>query len=185
MRTVQIGLLCAAAALFAGSANAGEGMDCPMHAAHSHSKDAAHQSGVEHRGDAAMGFDHARTTHHFLLTKNGGVIRVEANDGADVESRDQIRMHLSHIAKLFSEGNFQIPMFVHDQVPPGVPTLEKRRELVRYEYAERETGAEVRIETSDEKALAAVHEFLRFQIRDHETGDPLEVSKSPSEGAKN
>jgi hypothetical protein len=185
MRTVQFGLLCAAAALFAGSARAGDGMDCPMHAAHTHSKDASHHSGVEERGDAAMGFDHARTTHHFLLTKSGGVIRVEANDSTDSESRDQIRMHLTHIARLFSEGNFQVPMFVHDRVPPGVPTLEKRRELVRYQYAEREKGAEVRIETSDEQALSAVHEFLRFQIRDHETGDPLEVSESPSTSEKN
>jgi hypothetical protein len=30
----------------------------------------------------------------------------------------------------------------------------------------------VRIRTSDPEAVAAVHEFLRFQIRDHGTGDP-------------
>ena len=132
-----------------------------------------------------MGFDHARTTHHFVLTKTGGVIRVEANDAADLESRDGIRMHLSHIAKMFSEGNFQIPMLVHDRVPPGVAVLEKRRELIRYEFAAREKGAEVRIETSDERALSAVHDFLRFQIFDHETGDPTDVSESPSSGARN
>ena len=177
MRTIRTGLLFTAAALLAGSARAGEGMDCPMHS--------AHHTGVEARGDAAMGFDHAKTTHHFLLTKSGGVIRVEANDSADRESRDQIRMHLTHIAKLFSEGKFQIPMFVHEQVPPGVPTLEKRRELIRYEFGKLAKGAEVRIETKDEEALSALHEFLRFQIRDHETGDPLEVpeSRSPGEGS--
>ncbi len=32
----------------------------------------------------------------------------------------------------------------------------------------------VTIRTADSQALAAVHEFLRFQIRDHRTGDPLE-----------
>jgi hypothetical protein len=32
----------------------------------------------------------------------------------------------------------------------------------------------VTIATTDPKALAAVHEFLRFQISDHGTGDPIE-----------
>jgi hypothetical protein len=29
--------------------------------------------------------------------------------------------------------------------------------------------------TADAKALSAVHEFLRFQIKDHKTGDPAEA----------
>jgi hypothetical protein len=33
----------------------------------------------------------------------------------------------------------------------------------------------VSIKTANAEALAAVHEFLRFQIEDHQTGDPLEV----------
>jgi len=33
----------------------------------------------------------------------------------------------------------------------------------------------VRITTRDGEALAAVHEFLRYQIREHHTGDPLTV----------
>jgi hypothetical protein len=36
-------------------------------------------------------------------------------------------------------------------------------------------GAQVRITTSDPEALAAVHEFLRFQIKDHRTGDRMTV----------
>jgi hypothetical protein len=34
-------------------------------------------------------------------------------------------------------------------------------------------GAEVVISSADPKAIAAIHEFLRFQIREHRTGDPL------------
>ena len=39
-----------------------------------------HHADVNKRGDEAMGFDHMKTTHHFLLRPDGGVIQVEAND---------------------------------------------------------------------------------------------------------
>jgi len=35
----------------------------------------------------------------------------------------------------------------------------------------------VRIKTRDSDALAAVHAFLRFQITEHQTGDPMEVAE--------
>jgi hypothetical protein len=31
--------------------------------------------------------------------------------------------------------------------------------------------------TKDRKALAAIHEFLRFQIADHRTGDPGKIER--------
>jgi hypothetical protein len=65
------------------------------------------------RSNDGMGFSQERTTHHFFLMKNGGEINVSANDPKDDASRDHIRMHLSHVAKMFSEGDFQVPMFVH------------------------------------------------------------------------
>ena len=77
-----------------------------------------HSMDMQGRGDEGMGFSQTKTTHHFILAKDGGAISVEANDANDTASRDQIRMHLAHIAKMFAEGNFDIPMFVHDQVPP-------------------------------------------------------------------
>ena len=77
-----------------------------------------------------MGFSHDKTTHHFRLFADGGVIEVTANDLKDTESRDQIRMHLSHIARMFAEGNFQAPMIIHDRVPPGVPTLQRLKAQV-------------------------------------------------------
>jgi len=33
----------------------------------------------------------------------------------------------------------------------------------------------VRITTKNSEAVKAVHEFLRFQIKDHATGDSMEV----------
>src|ERR1044071_1990859 len=61
------------------------------------------------RGDHVMGFDHSKTTHHFLLQEFGGSIEITANHSDDVESSEQIKMHLRHIAKMFAEGNFNAP----------------------------------------------------------------------------
>src|SRR3569832_2071097 len=77
------------------------------------------------RGDHVMGFDHTKTTHHFVLQESGGSIEVTANNAGDVESSDQIRMHLKHIATMFAEGNFNAPILIHEQAPPGVPVMQK------------------------------------------------------------
>ena len=131
--------------------------------------------GMSERGDKVMGFDHLKTTHHFLLKADGGVIKVEANDASDKESRDQIRRHLRHIAKMFSEGNFAAPMLIHAENPPGVEVMKKLKDNIKYEFGENERGAQIRISTSDADALKAIYAFLRFQIKEHMTGDPLEV----------
>jgi hypothetical protein len=126
-----------------------------------------HKSSVDQRGDHVMGFSHEKTTHHFLLYPDGGAIQVEANDANDTASRDQIRMHLSHIAKMFADGNFQAPMLIHDQTPPGVPVLQKLKADVTYQFEKTGRGGLVRAATKNPEALQALHEFLRFQIIDH------------------
>ncbi len=131
---------------------------------------------MNERGDKVMGFDHTKTTHHFLLKANGGVIQIEANDSADTVSRDQIRQHLPHIARMFSEGNFSAPMLIHEQNPPGADIMKQLKAKIKYEYVETKQGALIRISTDDAEALKAIHEFLRFQIKEHMTGDPLEVN---------
>jgi hypothetical protein len=134
-----------------------------------------HSMEMQGRGDEGMGFSQAKTTHHFNLAKDGGVISVEANDEKDTASRDQIRMHLAHIAKMFAEGNFDIPMFVHDQVPPGVPVMQSKKNQIQYRFEESKPGGRVVITSSDPEAVSAVHDFLSFQIREHKTGDSLTV----------
>ena len=124
-----------------------------------------------------MGFDQNRTTHHFLLYPDGGAIEVSANDPADAKSRDAIRSHLPHIALMFGEGNFSAPMLVHNRDVPGTAELAKRKDRIAYAYVETPRGGRVDIVTADEVSLRALHEFLRFQIRDHETGDTTEVGK--------
>ena len=130
------------------------------------------------RGDHVMGFDHMKTTHHFLLQESGGSIEVTANSSEDVESSKQIRMHLKHIAMMFADGNFNTPMLIHDQTPPGVPVMQELKGEINYDFEEIDRGAAVRITTKNPNALKAVHEFLRFQIKEHKTGDSLVIGKT-------
>lgn len=130
----------------------------------------------ESHAEHAMGFGQTTTTHHFFLKKDGGIIQVEANAAEDTATQDHIRMHLQHIAKSFSAGNFDDPMEVHDEVPSGVPEMRKLKSKISYQYESTQKGARVTIRTADQKALAAIHDFLRYQIREHHTGDPLTIS---------
>jgi hypothetical protein len=143
---------------------------------HSQSDKRRHEE-VNERGDHAMGFSHDKTAHHFHLKDDGGIIEVTVISIDDEASRDQIRQHLKHIAKMFSEGNFSAPMFIHGQTPPGVETMKQSKAEIKYQYEEMDRGAKVRITTANAEAVKAVHEFLRFQIQDHRTGDPIEVVK--------
>jgi hypothetical protein len=136
-----------------------------------------HHAGVNRRGDAVMGFSHEKTTHHFRLRATGGEIEVTSNDAADSESAAQIRKHLSHIAEMFASGNFSAPFIIHAQNPPGVETMTRLKERITYTAEAIPGGGRVRIATGEADALAAVHAFLRFQITDHKTGDPLTIQK--------
>lgn len=135
----------------------------------------AHQHEVNKNGDQAMGFSHQKTTHHFLLKTDGGVIVVDANAAEDAESRGQIQSHLGHIAKMFAAGDFNTPMLVHSVMPPGTSTMAKLKTDIKYAYEASPRGGRVVISTTNKEALAAIHEFLRFQIKDHGTGDALTI----------
>ena len=80
-------------------------------------------------------------------------------------------MHLKHIAVVFSNGDFSMPMFVHSQTPPGATEMKDRRADITYTFEELPTGGRVRITTANHDALNAVRDFLNFQIIDHQTGD--------------
>jgi hypothetical protein len=139
---------------------------CPMHDAHAK---------MNERGEKGMGFAQTDTAHHFFLNSSGGVIQIEVKDSADVSDRTDIRMHLTHIAQAFQNGDFDIPMFVHDTVPPGVPEMKKLREQIHYSFEETPNGGRVVISSTNKEALTVIHSFLRFQIEEHKTGDPTEI----------
>jgi len=142
------------------------GENCPAHDEHSK---------MNERGEQGMGFSQTATTHHFFLKPDGGAIQVEANDPKDTGSRESIRAHLRHIAHAFAQGDFDTPMFVHDTVPPGEAEMKRLKDKISYSFRETPGGGRVVIATSDPEALAAIHNFLRFQIAEHQTHDPATV----------
>jgi hypothetical protein len=161
--------------LFVGLQLAAQDMQsCPMHKEHMKAA-SQHQADVEKHGDEAMGFPHDKTTHHFRLYSDGGAIEVTVNDIKDSENMQAIRFHLTHIVTMFSNGEFSIPMFVHGQVPPGVPVMKDKHSEISYSFEESSAGGRVRIKSTNPDALKAIHQFLRFQIEDHHTGDTTEI----------
>ena len=134
-----------------------------------------HAAEADARGERAMGFSQTETAHHFRLTRDGGLIEVEAKDPADAANRERVRRHLAHVARLFAAGDFDTPALVHARTPPGAQAMSRLKSEITYAFEETDRGGRVRITARSREALAAVHEFLRFQIEDHHTGDPTEV----------
>jgi hypothetical protein len=138
-------------------------------------------AGMHARGAAVMGFDQHRTAHHFYLFEDGGAIEIAVKDAADTVNRDAIRAHLPHIAMRFGAGNFEAPMLIHgEKTVPGAAVLIQLKEKIVYTYREMPAGGRVDITTSDPAALAAVHDFLKYQITEHQTGDAKTVSRRAS-----
>ena len=131
---------------------------------------------MAHRGATVMGFDQEKTAHHFRLYADGGAIEVAVRESSDTKDRDAIRSHLPHIAMMFGDGNFDAPMLVHDSANvPGTNVMAARKNMITYRYEDSPAGGRVSITTTDPDALAAVHQFLRYQIAEHKTGDPTTV----------
>jgi hypothetical protein len=158
-------ILCAAVAMPARS------FGLPFSVQQDHSK----HGEMDKRGDQGMGFAQDKITHHFLLRKDGGAIQVTANSADDKAGKDEIQMHLHHITNAFQSGDFNIPMFVHDQTPPGVATMKKLKDQIHYKFETAANGGRVVISSANAEAVTAIHEFLKFQITEHKTGDALEV----------
>jgi len=130
---------------------------------------------LKQRGADAMGFDQDKTAHHFRLYRTGGAIEVVTKDPADHVSPVQIREHLKTIAEQFAAGDFGKPLATHGELPPGVRTMQERRPSLTFTYEELPGGARVQIAAADANTTNAVHEFLRYQIHEHKTGDPLTI----------
>jgi hypothetical protein len=172
MNRLVLSLLLLALPAFAQDTKQDDMKDCPMHGQYSAQ---SHQAVVESHGDQAMGFPHDKTTHHFRMDADGGAIEITVKDSGDKANTTAIRSHLSHIAMMFGNGDFSMPMFVHDSIPPGVTTMKLMKFDIHYTYEEMPIGGQVRIRSDSPVAVAAIHDFLRFQINEHRTGDSLEV----------
>ena len=129
------------------------------------------------RGALAMGFDQEKVAHHFRLTAEGGAIHVDVKNTSDAGTRQAIRTHLREIAAAFADGRFDAPLLTHAEVPPGVPDLQRLKSAVTYTFSETADGGIVRMASMNADAIDAIHQFLRYQITEHHTGDPLTIGK--------
>lgn len=105
----------------------------------------------------AQRFNSADAGHHFLLSTEGGVIQVEAANPEDPMAIDAIIANLTQLAKT------------------GVPELRRFRADISYVFMPTNAGGELRIETMNSEALDAIHEYLRNQIRERQTGDSEQI----------
>lgn len=121
---------------------------------------------VQARGHTAMGVDQYTSSHRFEPLPDGGRITLQ-RDRDDSAGTAQIRSHMRRIAAAFGAGDFTLPGFVHDQNVPGTAVMAARRSLITYTTDTVPRGGSVRIRSEDSTAIAAVHQFLAFQRRDH------------------
>jgi hypothetical protein len=124
---------------------------------------------VQRRGQVAMGVDQYTSTHLFQPLSDGGRIELQ-RDTVDSAGRIRILEHMAAIAAAFGAGDFALPGFVHAGEVPGSAVMAARRAKIRYAVESLPRGAALRLTTGDSSVLAAIHEFLAFQRRDHRAG---------------
>ena len=126
---------------------------------------------MQARGREVMGVDQYTSRHVFEPLPDGGRIELQrtVDDSAGVA---QVRRHLAGIAEQFGRGDFSAPFGVHAVDVPGTAVMRAKAGAIVYRARPLPRGGEVRITTTDPDAVAAVHEFLAFQRREHRAPTP-------------
>lgn len=154
-----------------------------LSACHGGDKDADFAA-MQERGRAVMGVDQYSSAHVFEDLADGGRIVLDHDSASDTTGILAIRQHMRDIAAAFRAGDFTKPFQVHAETVPGTAVMAARSAAITYEPIDRPRGAEVRIRTSDSRAIAAIHEFLTFQRTAHhaagqeavDSGRPVHVA---------
>ncbi len=162
-------------------AAAGDPATCPMHAQHmaeaaaaggtAASGDASHGHDVDMRHDALTGFSHEVSRHSFRLFATGGAIELHADHADDAKTIAAIRTHLRSVAMSFEAADYSNSLFVHGHAGDGLDTMKRMKSDIHYRFEEVPDGARVLIVTTNPEALGAVHQFLKFQVVEHRTGN--------------
>jgi hypothetical protein len=132
---------------------------------------------MQSRGKVAMGVDQYTSAHRFDDLPDGGRIELQ-RDSSDTAGVRTIREHLSGIARQFTEGNFDNPAFVHAGNVPGTDIMRAKRSAIRYRFHPLPGGGEVRITSHDSAAVAAIHQFLAYQRREHHAAGSVDHRQS-------
>jgi hypothetical protein len=156
---------------------------CPMHEEHMKAAkadgSAQHGAEVDARHDT-FGMAHDASHHNFRMFKDGGAIELRANDPNNAAMIDVIRKHLREINASFVKSDFSTPMFVHGHAPDGVADMKRLSSKIEYRYEDLESGGRIRMITSDRKAVAAIHDFVKFQVTEHRTADTGQIEEDKS-----
>ena len=128
------------------------------------------QNSVATPGERVLGFDQGKAVYHFKLLPDGGEIEITAKDPADAAA---IQQQTANIVAKFGQGKFEVPTVTRGQNPPGVDRMSQLKSDISYASENLPAGGRVRITTTSLEARNAVHDFLRFQIQEHRTGDSL------------
>ena len=142
------------------------------HDSHAGAHDDSAFRALQARGKRVMGVDQYTAVHRFDALPDGGRIELQ-RDRDDSAGVAAIRAHMRTIARAFAAGDFSAPATVHLETVPGVPVMRARRATLRYETTDLPRGAALRISTGDPQSVAAVHQFLAYQRREHRTEPPV------------
>ena len=131
------------------------------------SSDMTMHQGMMQRGEMAMGFDQNKIKHAFIVTTNGGEIRISALDENDIDTIHAIRTHVTEIQHDFSQGDFNKPFFIHDQTVPGTQIMAEKKDLINFSISDIEHGGALTLTTNDVDILDAIKQFMAFQSSEH------------------
>ena len=174
IKTLAFGTTLCLALLAPNRLAAQEHAGCPMHV---HADGSAeHGKDVDGRHDT-FGMPHTASTHSFRLFADGGVIELRANNADDQATIAVIRTHLQQVAQQFVGTDFSTPAFVHGYKPDGVAAMTRLHADISYRYESLPAGGRIRITAKTPEALAAVHDFLRFQVTEHRTANSGKVEE--------
>ena len=133
----------------------------------SRAKDADDFAAMQTRGQHVMGVNQYTSAHVFEDLPDGGRIVLERADASDTADIKRIRAHMRDIEAAFRAGDFTKPFEVHAQTVPGTDVMTAKRSVIAYDASDLPRGGEARIRSSDPDAVAAIHEFLAFQRKEH------------------
>jgi hypothetical protein len=129
------------------------------------------ESELNARFSKILGTDAGKVVQHYYLVKNGGVIEFTAKDPNDSASVNAIRKYLDVQKDLFEKGKNDTDTDVHGKVPDGLLVMKKLRGEITFYTVNSEGGAVLRMFSVNNQARQAIHDFMKFQIAEHKTGD--------------
>ncbi|MGB8574869.1 MAG: hypothetical protein WCD19_10495, partial [Nitrososphaeraceae archaeon] len=97
-----------------------------------------------------------------------GEIIITALNASDVETINQIKIHILEIQKEFSEGDFVRPFFIHAQEVPGTKVMSEKKDLIKYDKLEMKNGSKLVLTTNDTQLVDAIRQFMEFQAGQHQ-----------------